>query len=233
MSHRHLIILLGLILAGVGAIEGGWCLILLWPAADFLILGIAHFRNTPGVFGKRADGSLPFWSWLIFLPLLLYTNLVWRIACLLSREPAQNTVTNDLVVGRRLLPGEVVGEFANYIDLTAEFPEPPAIRKLNSYQCFPILDGAAPRVEELHRVIDRLLPGTTFIHCAQGHGRTGTFALAVMLKQGIVANVDEGLQKLQSVRPGIHLSKIQSRCIEAFASSVIQSPPDKTKSCAP
>jgi hypothetical protein len=211
------ILVLGLILGGIGVIKGGWSLFLLWPAADFLILGIAHFKSAPGIFGKRADGSLPFWSWLIFLPLLLYTMLVWRIACFLIREPARGMVTHDLVVGRRLLPGEVEGEFANYIDLTAEFPEPAAIRHLPAYQCFPILDAGTPRIEELNDAIDRLRPGRTFIHCAQGHGRTGVFALALLLKRGSVQNVDEGLQKLRASRPGIRLNNSQRRCIETFA----------------
>jgi protein-tyrosine phosphatase len=217
MIRRYSIPLLGLILIVLGVSRGGCLLPALWLGVDFLILGIAHIKNRPGIFGKRADGSLPFWSWLIFLPLLIYTNLVWRIACFLSREPAQNTVTNNLVVGRRLLPSELNGEFVNFIDLTAEFPEPPIIRRLKAYQCFPILDGGAPSVEDLNHAIDRLSPGRTFIHCAQGHGRTGLFALAVLLKQGLVRNPDEGLQKLRASRPGIRLNKVQRQCIEKFA----------------
>jgi hypothetical protein len=220
MSHRYLLILLGLILVTIGIVESGWSLLLTWPGANFVILGIAHTKNAPGIFGKRPDGSLPFWSWAIFLPLLLYTNLVWRIACLLSREPAQNTVTNNLVLGRRLLPGEVEGAFANYIDLTAEFPEPAPIRRLPAYQCFPILDGSVPRLEDLHNVIDHLRSGRTFIHCAQGHGRTGLVAAALLLKQGSAHTPDEALQKLRAGRPGIRLNKVQRQCLEEFASSL-------------
>jgi len=220
MSRRISILLLGIMLVGFGVINGGWSLLLLWPGANFLILGIAHFKNAPGIFGKRPDGTLPFWSWLIFLPLLLYTNLLWRIACLLSREPAQNTVSAGLVVGRRLFPSEVDGEFVNYVDFTAEFPEPTAIRRLSAYQCFPILDGGIPRIEELNNALDRLRPGRTFIHCAQGHGRTGLFALAMLLKRGVVQTVDEGLEKLCASRPGIQLNKVQRQCIEKFAASL-------------
>jgi protein-tyrosine phosphatase len=220
MSHRYLLILLGLALIAIATINGGWPLLLLWPGANFLILGIAHIKNAPGIFGKRPHGTLPFWSWLIFLPLLLYTNLVWRIACLLNGEPAQNTVTADLIVGRRLYSSEVDGEFTNYIDLTAEFPEPGTIRRLPAYQCFPILDGGIPRIVDLNDALDRLRPGRTFIHCAQGHGRTGLFALALLLKRGIVENPDEGLEKLRATRPGIRLNKLQRQCIESFANSL-------------
>jgi hypothetical protein len=220
MSRSYSILLLGLILMVIGVINSGWSLLLLWLGADFLILGIAHFKNAPGFFGKRPNGSLPFWSWLIFLPLLFYTNLIWRLACLLSREPAQNIISDDLVVGRRLLPSEVDGEFTNFLDLTAEFPEPTAIRHLPAYQCFPILDGGAPRLDELNNAIDRLPPGRTFIHCAQGHGRTGLFTLALLLKRGVVRNPEEGLEKLRAIRPGINLNQPQRHCIEAFAKSL-------------
>jgi hypothetical protein len=126
MSHRHLLTLLGTVLIAIGIFERGWLLPAVWLGCDFLALAIAHARGAHRVFGKRADGSLPFWSWLAFLPLLLYTSAVWHIVRLFSREPAHNKVTEDLLVGRRLLPGELDDEFANYVDLTAEFANPRA-----------------------------------------------------------------------------------------------------------
>lgn len=220
MYHRHLLTLLGLGLIAIGLLERGWLLPSVWLGCDFLTLGIAHAIGAHRVFGKRQDGSLPLWSWLVFLPLLIFTTAVWHAARLLSREPAQNMVMDDLVVGRRLLPSEPDGEFANYVDLTAEFSEPLAIRRSGAYQCFPILDGAAPDPMSLRQAVNRLRPGRTFIHCAQGHGRTGLFALAILLKSGAVRTVNEGLAKLQSVRPGITLTSVQRRCIESFAADL-------------
>jgi len=144
MSHQHLLTLLGLVLIGLGFFERGWLLLAVWFGCDFLALGIAHTRGAHRVFGKRPDGSLPFWSWLVFLPLLLYTNAVWNFLRVFSREPAHNRLTEDLVVGRRLVPGELDGEFANYVDLTAEFSEPLALRRSVAYLCFPILDVPRP-----------------------------------------------------------------------------------------
>ncbi len=220
MSHQHLLALLGLVLIGLGFFERGWLLLAVWLGCDFLALGIAHARGAHRVFGKQTDGALLVWSWLVFLPLLLYTNAVWNFLRLFSREPAHNRLTEDLVVGRRLVPGELDGEFANYVDLTAEFAEPLAIRRSAAYLCFPILDGAAPDPSALHEFVVRLRPGKTFIHCAQGHGRTGLFALAVMLKSGAARTVSEGLEKLVSVRPGVRLTAVQRRCIENFAAKL-------------
>jgi protein-tyrosine phosphatase len=216
MSYRYSLTFLGLLLVTVGLFERGWLLLAVWLGCNFLALGIAHTCGIQQFFGKRADGALPIWSWLIFLPLFLYTGAVWHIARLINREPAFNTVTKDLVVGRRLLSGELNEEFANYIDLTAEFAEPTAIRRSGAYLSFPILDGAAPDPTSLRDFLDRLRPGKTFVHCAQGHGRTGLFAVAFLLKSGIAPTAEECLARLQSIRPGIRLNKAQRMCVDEF-----------------
>src|SRR5262249_52871815 len=130
MSRGSILLVLGLALIGTGFINGGWLFLMVWLGFDFFVLGIAHIKRAHNLFGKRPDGSLPLWSWIVFLPLLLYTSGVWRLSRFLSREPSQNKVTDDLVIGRRLLPREVEGTFVNYIDLTAEFQEPRIIRYL-------------------------------------------------------------------------------------------------------
>lgn len=220
MSYRHLLTVLGLVLVVLGLIERGGLLLAVWLGCDFLALGVAHGRGLHGVFGKRADGTLPLWSWFVFLPLLIYTTVVWHLIRLFSREPARNAVTERLVIGRRLLTFELEGEFDNYVDLTAEFSEPSAISRSPSYLSFPILDGSAPTPEALRAAVASLRPGRTFIHCAQGHGRTGLFALAVLLSSGVARSVEDGLRMLSAVRPAIRLSRDQHRCIEIYAQNM-------------
>jgi protein-tyrosine phosphatase len=220
MSYRHLLTLLGIVLIVVGLVERGWFLITVWFGCDFLVLGVAHGRGSHRVFGKRADGTLPLWSWVAFLPLLIYTTIIWHLIRLLSREPAHNSVTEQLVVGRRLLSFELEGEFDNFVDLTAEFSEPSFIRSSASYRSFPILDGGAPTPEALRTAVASLRPGRTFIHCAQGHGRTGLFALAVLLSSGAARSVEDGLRMLAAARPAIRLSTEQRRCIQIYAQDV-------------
>jgi hypothetical protein len=219
MTRGSVLLLLGVALVAIGSIRGVWFLPFVWLGVDFVVLGVAHIKQAHNLFGKRPDGSLPLWRWVLFLPLLLYTSAVWRLSILLSREPAQNKVADELVIGRRLLPNEVQGEFVNYIDLTAEFQEPRSIRQLPAYRSFPILDASAPDPEALNQMLARLPPGRTFIHCAQGHGRTGLFTLAFMLRSGAIKSVEEGLAKLQSVRPRIRLSGAQRQCIDTFATT--------------
>src|SRR5688572_31310902 len=97
MSNRHVLTLLGVVLVVFGFVERGWFLVMVWFGCDFLVLGIAHRRGLHRVFGKRADGTLPLWSWLVFFPLLIYTAVVWHLIRLFSREPARNGVTEQLV----------------------------------------------------------------------------------------------------------------------------------------
>lgn len=217
MSYRHLLTLLGLVVIALGLIEGGWFLLAVWLGCNFLVLGVAYGCGAHQVFGKRADGTLPWWSRLVFLPLLVYARVVWHFIRLFSREPKQNMVTEQLVIGRRLLPFEVQGEFDNFVDLTAEFSEPSSIRCSPCYRSFPILDGSAPTPQALRAAVAGLRPGRTFIHCAQGHGRTGLFALAVLLSSGLARNVEDGLRILCKARPAVRLSRAQRRCIEIYA----------------
>ena len=217
MSYGHLHILLGVLLVALGVAGQGWFLMALWPGCDFLILGVAHGRGWHRVFGKRADGTLPLWSWFLFLPLFACTRAVWHLIRLFSREPARSHVNDQLVVGRRLLASELDGEFENYVDLTAEFSEPRVIRRSPCYRSFAILDGGAPAPEVLRAAVASLRPGRTFVHCAQGHGRAALLALAVLLSSGIVHSVEDGLRLLLAARPGIRLSRAQRKCIRVYA----------------
>lgn len=220
MRSRHLLILLGVVFVALGLVEQGWLFVLAWLGCDLLVLGIAHGRDAHRVFGKRPDGTLPWWSWLLFLPLHAFTWALWHLVRLAGRKPAYNVVNDQLVIGRRLRACEVNDRFDNFVDLTAEFFEPGAICHAASYRSFPILDGAAPTPEALQAVVASLRPGRTFIHCAQGHGRTGLFAAAVLLHSGTACSVEESLAILLRVRPAIRLNREQRQCLEAYAQNI-------------
>lgn len=208
--------LLGVALAYCSFQIGGRGFSLLWLAIDFLIIGGAYCAKWHGVFGKRRDGTLPLWSWILFLPYHALNILLWTLARLISREPAFNKVGDQLVVSRRLLGHELAGPYANYVDLTAEFQEPRAARMLEGYLGVPTLDASAPSLATLHNAIQSLKPGLTLVHCAQGHGRTGLFALVLLLAKGGINSVSEGLALLQSARPAIRLNARQLQCAHEF-----------------
>ena len=226
MKYAIAFVILAFALAGLayflGSVVG---LLLLWLAGNFFVIGWAYTSERHRIYGKRIDGRLPIWSWVLFLPMHLLNFAVWHGYRLCNSRPAWNRVTDDLVIGRRLLPREYErlcremnsGGFANYVDLTAEFAEPQMVRRATCYLAFPILDGSAPESETLREVIARLPRGPTFVHCAQGYGRTGLFTLAILLSSGKVHTVEEGLALLNSARPGVHLNGEQIRCAQDVA----------------
>jgi hypothetical protein len=218
MKKQFFMLLVIVVACGALAIRMGWFgFPLFWLGANFLILAGAYLTRAHRVFGKTPTGTLPLWSWCAFFPYLIYASVVWNLARILSREQSTNQVTDNLVVGRRLLTKELVGDCANYVDLTTEFQEPCEIRRSSAYISFPILDAGAPKPESLRKAVASLKPGKTFVHCAQGHGRTGLFALAILITTRVGTSVEDGLKLLQDARPGIRLNKEQLRCIEHYA----------------
>ena len=215
------LIFLGSSLIVIGLRFGELCLLLCWIGLNFGLVGCAHCANNHQVFGKQPDGTIPIWSRVFFLPLNIYTTTVWMMIRLISSEPSSNQVTERIHVGRRLLASELETGFCNIVDLTAEFEEPKAIRESEGYRCFPILDGAAPKLDDLQEVIRKLPQGKTYIHCAQGHGRTGLFAIALMLTWQEGASLDECRAMLQTARPGVRLNDAQERFLSGMVDQMI------------
>ncbi|WP_449071905.1 phosphatase domain-containing protein [Prosthecobacter sp.] len=202
---------------------GGWTWALVWLGLDMLLLGIAYMRGDTGIFGKRPDGTLAPSRVLIFLPYLLFTLAVWHL-CRLLPEPAVQRINDKLIIGRRLLPGELPAGIHVILDLTSEFAEPAAVRKAARYVSLPTLDATAPTPEALMAAIRSLQPQEhVFIHCAQGHGRTAMAAIALLMHRGETSNVADGLRLLKAIRPGVSLSPGQWQCLEKCADALRQS----------
>lgn len=228
MKYAVILALLALALIGWGVSLGLFPgIFLVWLGGDFLLLAMGHARRAPRLFGKRPDGTLPWWRWLLFFPLHGLNMLVWYLYRLPRNEPAWHQITDRLVIGRRLQarefftqpPGWGVDEFANYVDLTAEFTEPKALRELPGYLAFPVLDASAPLPEALSARVSQLRPGKTFVHCAQGHGRAALFSAAVLIASGEAQTVEEAVARVARVCPAVHLNSGQRDCLTKFAAS--------------
>ena len=197
----------------------GWLLI--WAGVSFGLVALGYAGIGPRVFGKSSSGRISLAWKLLNLPYLAMTWLVWHVGRLLSREEAFNAIDANLVIGRRLLASEAPDGFDHYVDLTAEFEEPEPIRIRPGYRCLPILDATVPAVEELREAVESSVNGRVFVHCAQGHGRTGLFAVALLLRRGRVQTVEEGIGLLRSLRPAVRLNRVQldfaRRCLETNA----------------
>ncbi len=196
---------------------GGWYFTLMYPALSFAIVAIGYLGAGPRVFGKQLNGKRSLVATFVLFPYLLLTLATWHLVRFVSREPAVNCVDPDLFLSRRLLRDEIPSEVKAVIDLTCEFTDPTFA--CDNYHCFPMLDASCPTADELNEIAQRILtlPKPVLIHCAQGHGRTGLVACAVLLVAGRASTHKEALALVQSVRPGIELNAMQRKTLELFS----------------
>lgn len=200
--------------------RGGFWLLLLWPALSLSILSVGYLWRCPRVFGKQKNGVQSPLHVIALLPWLVYLHVVWRIARRVRREAGWTRLTDDILIGRRLLSHEIPSGIDAVIDLTCEFSEAPKLRG-GEYYSFQILDASVPTVDELREWVQiaAKLSGTIYIHCAEGHGRTGLFAAFLLCKKGLAATVDEALALVQSKRPGARLNRRQRKTLTTAATA--------------
>jgi protein-tyrosine phosphatase len=200
----------------------GWWLILLWPGISFGLAGMAYAGMGSKIFGKHSDGSLGTFSTAVLLPYLLYTWSLWHIWRLCTREAPYHELYDGVRIGRRLLPKEFPEEVGMVFDLTAEFPEPGSIRGKISYRCYPTLDARPLEPAALLQAAQEILKAEdgVYIHCANGHGRTGTLAGAVLLLGSRSETVEDALEYIRTCRPGATLNTHQRASLAEFAQTI-------------
>lgn len=214
MKYGILFATVAVLLASSAVTYGGWGYILCWPALSFGIVALGYFCLGPCVYGKSQRGILSPLNQLLLFPYLLYLWFVWYAIRLVQRESAFDQLTENIFIGRRLLSHELRGNIRDnidhVIDLTCEFSEAKALRSI-SYHSFPILDGSAPSPDQLCQWTARAaaLSGNIYIHCAEGHGRTGLFTAVLLLHTGYAQTPKEALHFIQSKRPLVCLSQRQ------------------------
>ena len=194
----------------------GAAVIMIWAAISFGCVALGYGGLGIRIFGRTADGRISWPSKILLLPYLLYSWIIWHLCRVVIREDAYNRIDDNLVIGRRLLAKEIPDGFDHYVDLTAEFEDPPSIRSRKSYRSFPILDASVPFEEDLEQAADAVKTGKAYVHCAQGHGRTGLFALALLIHRGRIETIDEGIALLKSLRPALNLNREQVCFIERY-----------------
>lgn len=202
----------------------GWELVLYWPALSFAAVGFAYAGVGPRVFGKREDGRLSRITVFLLFPYLIYTWALWHLWRLSTREPPFHALCNNLTIGRRLLPDELPSQVTKVFDLTCEFPEPSLIRAKVLYRCLPTLDARPPAVAVLRQVAEEVLIAGKggCIHCANGHGRTGTLAGAVLLVGGKVRTSREAIDYLRQCRPKLTLNSTLMFALWELAATIAQ-----------
>ncbi len=224
MKYGVLFSTLSVLLAILAFRSGGWFLLLLWPAVSFALLGSGYLKLGHCVFGKHPAGMMNKLSVIVLLPYLIYLGLGWHLLRVLLREPAHDTLVDGVLIGRRLLSSELPADTKTVVDLTSEFVEPVALRSVLNYIAAPMLDASAWDPRDLADLALRIADAETpiFIHCAQGHGRTGLVAALVLIAGGEADDAATALAKVQSVRPLVGLNRVQSAAL-LEASQILKS----------
>ncbi|MBB6431222.1 phosphatase domain-containing protein [Algisphaera agarilytica] len=206
---------LGVVAAFAGVRFWPYGIILIWFGLCCIVLGFAYLRPGLNLFCKTDTGRIPLYMSVIAFPYLAFTYVVWRVNVGLVSESALIVIDDNLIVGRRLFPHELPRQVTHVVDLTTEFSEPSGVVERVAYQHLPIMDGHVPLRDRLLQTLEELPEdAVVYIHCAQGHGRTGLVAMALLFLRGEIASVSEGISLLQSKRPGIRLNSAQTGFIE-------------------
>ena len=154
---------------------------------------------------------------MALFPYLSITGAIWYAMRIFRKEPPYHQVLPDLYVGRRLLSKEYPEHFDAVLDLTSEFNEPKAVLTRYDYYSLPILDGCGISVPTLITQLIKIFEEhrVLFIHCAEGHGRTGMVAAAAILLKGISDQPEAAIRFVQDRRPKVRLNKEQTRTVIA------------------
>jgi protein-tyrosine phosphatase len=84
-----------------------------------------------------------------------------------------------------------------------------------------MLDAAGPPLTTLQAAVERVATAErVLIHCAQGHGRTGLFAAALLLRRKLADTPEQALAQITAVRPRVRLSAAQLRVLREYADSL-------------
>lgn len=195
----------------------GWAaLAFLHASLSFGLLSWAYAGAGASLLFKRPTGRRSAWGWLLFGPYYLLNAVTFGAYRRLSNEPPMAQVGHNLFFGRRLSEREAEGlGCVHVLDLAGEFAEVGPLRRRPGYRSLPLLDAAAPTHEQLREaaawVTRAMESGPVYVHCALGHGRSGSVVIAYLLSAGLVGTVEEGVQLLRSLRRGAEPNPAQLR----------------------
>lgn len=213
---------LGLALIALAFVQADWAFPLLWPGASVLMVGIAYLGIGPRVFGKSLDGRLNGLHVFALWPYFLVAWGLWQVKSRFLGENAHDEVAPGIIVGRRPLgAAEVPAHATVVVDLTSEFRRAPSTQRIERYECLPTLDTAAPDLEAMRTLLDRIEgeTGPVYVHCAMGHGRSATVAAALMIRRGLAEDVDEAVSQMIEARPKVRLHAGQRAAVTELSRS--------------
>ena len=204
---------------GIG--RGGAWLWLLFPGLCFGLIALGFLGVGGRIVGKRSDGTIPAWAWILYAPFFLMSWSVIALRRAVGRRASPyDEVVPRVFVGRWCLARSLPAVSA-VIDLTVELPKI-ATASATKFLCIPTFDTCAPRLTDIERAIELIehvhrAQGAVFIHCAAGRGRSATIAAAWLLARTVASGPEQAEEMLRKARPGIRLTGAQRAILHKFA----------------
>lgn len=192
----------------------------IWSALSVTLVILAYGLNKPGIFRKKASGTIPVWVRWLFAPFLLCASLYNAIARKRDKVPAIQQVKGSLFLACRLFPSDLdalkqLGITA-VLDVTAEFPglQLSSQEYQLNYFNIPVLDHASPTEQQLlqgvHWIEEQIgKGGKVVVHCALGRGRSVMVTAAYLLTKEDTLSVMDAMNQIQSARATARLNKHQ------------------------
>ncbi|MBX2796728.1 MAG: dual specificity protein phosphatase family protein [Myxococcales bacterium] len=187
-----------------------------WSAlvgAGFVVPALAWLLRRPAWLGKRADGGLALWSWVVSGPFLALTWLTWRLTVWMSTEDARNEIVDGVWLGRRPTRAELSASgAAAVLDLTSELPATTRSADV-AYRTVPSLDAVGPTSAGLQEAVAwlREAPRPVWVHCAAGHGRSAAVLVAWLAAEGDA----DPEATVRRARPAVGWRRTQLQVLEA------------------
>lgn len=207
------------------------CVLAAWLGLGLFCAGLALVFDLPGLYGKRADGTLPAYVWVHLGSWLLLYRGSWLFgkpamrACGLGKKNDRefDLVAPRLILGRLLwqLPdAKSLGapEVGMVVDLTCEWSEPSPLRSVECYLSVPVVDTTRPSTEQLLLAARDMMAflsdpdaGSVYVHCANGYGRSAVACAALLLLDGTCDTAEEARDILRNARPVVSLRGAENR----------------------
>jgi len=199
---------------------------LAWLTVNLVVFSIALWLHMPTVFGKRADGSLPLWSTIFWLPwrlllrlrVLLMERLRFdrQVLQLAGDKRSRKVIVSEIAKGLYLSgvpPPNLPSLVPNLcvVDVTECLVRTFPAAQCPSYLLACSLDGQAATLATLDRAVAFVVEARrssrpVLVHCAFGIGRSATIVVAALVALGDFPTWQDALRHVQRKRHVVRLS---------------------------